>query len=118
MIVKYNRDKKNITIDMRKYIAGCIEEFQEVMPDIILRKEAHTLATENLFKVQENDNKNRMYVSKEQAKLFHSAVAKLLFVAKRGRPDVLLAISFLTTRVQKPDEDDWKKLLRVLAHLK
>lgn len=61
MIMKYNRDKKNITIDMRKYIAGCIEEFQEGIPDI-LRKEADTLATENLFKVQENDNKNRMYV--------------------------------------------------------
>lgn len=30
---------------------------------------------------------------------------------------MLLAISFLTTRAQKPDEDDWKKLLRVLAHL-
>ncbi len=30
----------------------------------------------------------------------------------------MLAISFLTTRVKAPDEDDWKKLLRVLGYLK
>ena len=45
-------------------------------------------------------------------------MAKLLFLAKRGRPDVLLAVSFLTTRVKGPDDDDWKKLLRVLGYLK
>ncbi len=46
---------------------------------------------------------------------FHSMVAKLLFLAKRGRPDVLLAVSFLTMWVKLPDEDDWKKLMRVLG---
>ncbi len=49
---------------------------------------------------------------------FHSHVVKLLFLAKRGRPDVLLAVSFLTTRVKMPDDDDWKKLVRVLGYLK
>jgi hypothetical protein len=29
-----------------------------------------------------------------------------------------LAVSFLTTRVQEPDIDDWKKLIRVLGYLK
>jgi histone deacetylase 1/2 len=48
---------------------------------------------------------------------FHSLVAKALYMAKRCRPDVLLPISFLTTRVQKPDEDDWSKLWRVLKYL-
>ena len=38
---------------------------------------------------------------------------KLLWVNKRGRPDVAVAISFLCTRVQKPDMDDWKKLAAV-----
>jgi hypothetical protein len=45
-------------------------------------------------------------------------VAKLLFVAKRARPDILLTVSFLTTRVRDPDYDDWKKLVRLLAYLK
>jgi len=45
-------------------------------------------------------------------------VAKLLFVAKRARPDILLAVSFLTTRVKEPDYDDWKKLIRLLGYLR
>jgi len=30
----------------------------------------------------------------------------------------LLAVSFLTRRVKRPDIDDWKKLMRVLGYLK
>jgi hypothetical protein len=43
-------------------------------------------------------------VSRQRASLFHSTVAKLLFVAKRAWPDILLVVSFLTTRVKDPDE--------------
>jgi len=57
-------------------------------------------------------------LSKHRTGQFHSTVAKLLFLAKRGRPDILLAVSFLTTRVILPDMDNWKKLLRVLGYLK
>ena len=45
-------------------------------------------------------------------------VAKLLYLAKRGRPDILTAVSFLTTRVLSPDVDDWKKLERIIGYLK
>ena len=31
--------------------------------------------------------------------------------------DIVVAVSFLTTRVKKPDEDDWGKLKRVLKYL-
>jgi hypothetical protein len=48
---------------------------------------------------------------------FHTQVAKLLYLAKRIRPDILLPISFLSTRVQSPDIDDWKKLMRVLKYI-
>jgi hypothetical protein len=30
----------------------------------------------------------------------------------------LLAVSFLTRRVKRPDIDDWKKMMRVLGYLK
>jgi hypothetical protein len=39
-------------------------------------------------------------------------------VAKRARPDILLAVSFMTTRVKNPDVDDWRKVIRVLSYLK
>jgi hypothetical protein len=38
-----------------------------------------------------------------QSRIIHATVAKLLFVPKRARPDILLAISFLTTRVKDPE---------------
>ena len=36
----------------------------------------------------------------------------------RARPDIQTAVSFFTTRVKAPDEDDWKKLHHVLMYLK
>ena len=35
----------------------------------------------------------------------------------RARPDILLAVIFLCTRVKNPDEDDWKKLIRLMRYL-
>ena len=49
---------------------------------------------------------------------FHTFTAKGLFVCKRGRPDVQTAIAFLTTQVKEPDEDDWKKLVRMMTYLR
>ena len=45
-------------------------------------------------------------------------MAKLLFIVKRARPDCETAISFLTRRVSKSDEDDWEKMRRVLLWCK
>ena len=49
---------------------------------------------------------------------FHSVVAKLLYLEKRSRPDLEPTIAFLSTRVQLPGIDDWKKLRQVLTFLK
>eukprot|EP00957_Ditylum_brightwellii_P061859 4694314-Ditylum_brightwellii.AAC.1 len=44
-------------------------------------------------------------------------MAKPLFLCKQARQGIQTAITFLSTRVKEPDEDDWKKLKRVLLHL-
>ena len=44
-------------------------------------------------------------------------MAKLLFLSKRARPDILTTISFLTTWMREPDEDEQKKLARALKYL-
>jgi hypothetical protein len=49
---------------------------------------------------------------------FHSIVAKLLYLGKRGRPDILLPIQFLCTRVKAPTVENRRKLERVLGYLK
>jgi hypothetical protein len=51
-------------------------------------------------------------------KKFHTIVAKLIYLAKRARPDILTATSFLCTRVTKPSKSDRRKLLHVLGYLR
>ena len=57
-------------------------------------------------------------LSSEDAKKFHTAVAKILYLSKRTRVDVLLTTSFLCSRVLKPTEEDWKKLVKLHQYLK
>ena len=53
----------------------------------------------------------------DSAARFHSIVAKLLWIAKRSRPDILLPVNFLCTRVRAPTETDLNKLNRILKYL-
>lgn len=49
--------------------------------------------------------------------VFHTVVAKMLYVSKRVRPDCLTAIGFLVTRVTKATEQDQDKLQRLLRYV-
>jgi hypothetical protein len=49
---------------------------------------------------------------------FHSCTARLLYLAKRVRPDILLAVGFLSTRVLAPTKEDAEKLGRLLRYVK
>jgi hypothetical protein len=69
-------------------------------------------ATSHLFETREC---NKLGVQERES--FHSITAKLLYLSKRIRPDLLTAVSFLCTRARSPDEDDQKKLDRVLGYL-
>jgi hypothetical protein len=56
-------------------------------------------------------------LNKTDKEHFHSVVAKLLYLSKRTRPDILVAISFLTSRVLVATDQDATKLMRVLKYL-
>ena len=56
-------------------------------------------------------------LSTEKSQSFHTIVASLLWIMKRARPDLETSVGFLCTRVSKSDEDDWKKLRRVIAYV-
>ena len=49
--------------------------------------------------------------------VFHTFVAKGLFMSKRSRPDIQPTIAVLATRVKEPTTDDWKKLLRLMKYI-
>ena len=55
---------------------------------------------------------------KRKAEVFHTWVAKALFLSKRSRLDIILTVAFLCTRVKGSDEDDWKKLIRLIRFLR
>ena len=54
----------------------------------------------------------------KDAKKFHRNLAKLLFLCKRGRPDIALPVHFLCTRVKNPTDLDDQKLSRVMGFMK
>jgi hypothetical protein len=64
-----------------------------------------------------NVDNNEELLSKSDKDHLHSSVAKALYMAKRGRPDILTAVSFLTTRVNCPNVGDYKKMKRLGSYL-
>ena len=53
----------------------------------------------------------------DESELFHTTVAKLLYLAKRVRPDLLTSVGFLSRRVRNSTKQDLLKLHRVLRYL-
>lgn len=71
-------------------------------------------ASAHLFDV----NPQAKGLSPDQSALFHHLVAKCLFMCKRARPDIQLAVGFLCGRVKAPDMDDWKKPKRLFQYIR
>jgi hypothetical protein len=103
------RDDKKADIEMKDQISEAIEAFGE---DI--KGEASSPAARHLMMVNENATK----LNQKQKEIFQSVTAKLLYLEKRARPNIEPVVAFLCTRVRDADEDDWKKLRRVLIYLK
>jgi hypothetical protein len=101
---------KIIMIDYaKKMIIDIPEEFAEEFDG-----EAPTPAANHLFTVDENQTK----LDEKRAQFFHTYVAKTLFLCKRARPDLQTVVSFLCKRVKDCDEDDWKKLKRMIQFIR
>ena len=95
-------------IIMRDYLQEAIDDFPEDCG-----KTVNSPASKHLFEVDDKQQK----ICETDRELLHIISAKLLFVAKRARPDIQVPISFLSSRVTKADRDDWKKLKRLLEYL-
>jgi hypothetical protein len=74
---------------------------------------AATPASTDLFSVDPNSPK----LSEPEREKFHSVMAKVLYLAKRVRPDLLTACTFLAGRVQTATEQDNRKLDRMIRYL-
>jgi hypothetical protein len=107
--MEFNKDD-TLDVSMFKYLQNVLANFPEMITG-----RAATLAADHLFKIR--DKKEARILNNKQALAFHHTVAQLLFMATRARRDIQTAVAFLTTRVKKPDKDDWGKLKPVLKNL-
>jgi Reverse transcriptase (RNA-dependent DNA polymerase) len=101
--------KGKVQVTMFDYIEGMLKELPKDMDGT-----ASSPAPNHLFEVSETP----VALDKPTSEMFHHHTAKLLFLCKRARPDLQLAVAFLTTRVKGPDTDDYKKLRRVMQYLR
>jgi hypothetical protein len=84
-------DEGYCKLDMTKYIKKLLLEMK-------VTKSSHISSHANLFIIEESSP----LLSTEDKILFHHKVAKMVYLAKRARGNILTSISFLTTRVLVP----------------
>ena len=104
--------KFKVRIDMREYLEKILTDLDDIGNE--WSGTAVTPAAEHLFKI----NDNAMKLSTSSSVQFHHVVAQLLFLCKRGRPDIQTGVAFLTNRIKEPDTDDLQKLKRVIKYLR
>ena len=96
-----------VIIDMTEYVKGMISDFPNKL--VVSRYPWN----EQLFKIDTESKE----LPKAERELFHTFVAKGLFLCMRGRPDIQPAIALLATRVRNPTDQDNEKLERLLGYL-
>ena len=91
-----------VKFTMDDYVVDMVRDFH--LHDKTTRT-AKTPTAEHLFRV----NNDTVPLPQEGIPIFHNFVAHVLFLTKCAQPAIATAVAFLTTRVQKPNKDDWKK---------
>jgi hypothetical protein len=87
MNIDFHKDG-TATIKMKDYMKEAIADFGES-----ITREAMTPAKKTLFEIDESSGA----LTEANRETFHSVVAKLLYMSKRGRLDIQLPIAFLCT---------------------
>ena len=104
------RVEGEVQINMEHYIDMMLHDAPEDMNGI-----SSTPAAAHLFKTNSEDPR---LLDDKKKKIFVHLVMQGLYLSQRGRPDIRTAISFLCGRLHNPDEDDYKKLTRMIRYLR
>jgi hypothetical protein len=102
-------EKEKVKFMMYDYLEDILNE----MPDD-MNGTAPTPASNNLFDVDEESPS----LNEKESDFFHRTTARLLFAAKRARPDLQVAVAYLCTRVKNPNQSVYRKLARVIKYLR
>ena len=99
-----------VKVTMLPYVKDIADDFTKQTGDI---KTAVTPAADHLFRIDQNAE----LLAEERGKVFHNFTTNCLFLTKRARLDILIPVAFCTTRLRKLDDDNWKKLQRMIQYL-
>jgi hypothetical protein len=108
--VKMNDETKSAELSCDEYIRRIVshELFKTEL------KMYKTPASSNLFELSEESES----LSNELKEMFHSVVAKLLWISLRVRLDVLMPTAYLSSKVHNPTNHELGKLKRLVGYLK
>ena len=109
MTFEFDKKKGQVKVSMIDYVQNMLRDF----PLKFRKKEGtNNPAKADMF----SEDKSKKLDEKER-EIFHTTVAKALFISKRARPDIQPIVSVLCTRVKKPGKNDWNKLVKMMKWL-
>mgnify|MGYP007038414176 CR=1 FL=1 len=72
------------------------------MPVFLCSIQSYSTMKKTLFAIDETAE----LLPEAERKVFHTAVARLLYLSKRARPDIMTVVAFLCTRVTRATTED------------
>jgi hypothetical protein len=96
-----------VSISMLGYERDMVDEWDTV------GAKANTPAQNDVFEKGESEN-----LSANRAKLYHSFVMKVAYLAKRAKPELSVGTSYMMSQVTAPNEADWAKLDRSVRYIR
>lgn len=105
MNISYDRASRSVSINQSGYVDQLLQQYSVSRTSSL--PYAASLLNENVSDDKQPTNVNE----------YLSLTMKLLYLAKRTRPDILFVMSYLATKGQNPELGDLKKLHRVLTYI-
>jgi Reverse transcriptase (RNA-dependent DNA polymerase) len=96
--------KGHIDLSQKKYLADVCKRFNVTK----------TAPTPSLMDLHESDPESPLYKNQTE---YMSAVQSAAFAAHRTVPQIMVAVNYCATRFGKATDQDWKKIMRVIAYL-
>ena len=91
--------KGKVKIRMDEYVQRMLDDFPVKFKE---DEKQETPAASNLLEVGKGSK-----LETKRHEIFHSFVAKNLFLSKRARLDIAPTVAILASRVQAPNQSDW-----------
>ena len=110
ILINYNR-KDCVTFTMYEYLEDILKEENERSD---MNGLAVTPVSDDIFTIDEASPK----LSDKKSDYFHCVTASFLFAAKRAKPDIQVAVTYLCNRVKGSTESDYHKLTRLMKYVR